>query len=802
MKSWCILLFFLFFSYVFSSSAQQSRYKIRVQDFSHVPIPGVLVALDDSVHTQWATTDSSGLAYFDDPSCQTCVVHCRMLGYRELDTMIHLRDSKVLNLILYPVSRNLKLVEIRSSRPLITSSHEKIIVNWEQLSAFTKGETVWDLLKQTPLVHIEGDEHIDLLHKSVIIYLNGKKQLMPLTALVSLLKNTPANKIIKFEVIPIPTADYDVSPGQAVINIVLKKELTDHLDGQTMLTALQNSYMNPSCNLQLSGKLGKFSFIQTDFLQLSGGRDVFTEDYDEKLTTYHTREKEIRSRKNTKFAGTNWYLNADIDTQQQVSFNFSYVYNWVAPANQEDANFYYYSGNDPKDTPDSTGYTHTASNEKSGNLSLALNYSSSLMHGRLGLDVNAGFIQYYDNTDQYTMNVVNKLAQVDTPLHILQSVRQRVRDTSIFVKGKYKLSPQFTISSGASIYLTGNDNNLIWYTYMTDAYVMDPNQSYLYRYTEHLFLPFLNLDGQIGKKFSFTVGSKYQFEDVSGKLNGNSTLNRKPRNLVPTVILDFNWNENNQLNYSLTSFINRPDFWELSPLRNYFSSNQYVDNNPYLRSSNNVTHMLRYTFYQKHQFILSYSNNKHDWGQYVIFKPNHGINLTRVNFAYTQNMGLYYLSQFSFLNHHIQINPAIGVEQNRTKGQDTILANYARWDIVAQCHSYFLISASHQWSAELNIGYRSRSVSGIYDVDGILLADLSIKKSFKRWNVYLQITDPLKVNTLHTQVLTPLLYNMKFTSNYDSRYVLLRVNYMFWNHQIHVDKKSSVIDEINNRLGH
>jgi len=79
---------------------------------------------------------------------------------------------------------------------------------------------------------------------------------------------------------------------------------------------------------------------------------------------------------------------------------------------------------------------------------------------------------------------------------------------------------------------------------------------------------------------------------------------------------------------------------------------------------------------------------------------------------------------------------------------------------------------------------------------------LNIKKSFKRWNVYLQITDPLKVYTIRTQVLTPLPYNMKFTSNYDSRYVLLRVNYMFWNHQIHVDKKSSVIDEINNRLGH
>ncbi|QOR75781.1 MAG: hypothetical protein IMW88_10750 [Thermoflavifilum sp.] len=79
---------------------------------------------------------------------------------------------------------------------------------------------------------------------------------------------------------------------------------------------------------------------------------------------------------------------------------------------------------------------------------------------------------------------------------------------------------------------------------------------------------------------------------------------------------------------------------------------------------------------------------------------------------------------------------------------------------------------------------------------------MNIKKSFKRWNVYLQITDPLKVNTLHTQVLTPLLYNIEFTSNYDSRYVLLRVNDMFWNHQIHVDKKSSVIDEIKNRLGH
>ncbi|SFV35692.1 Outer membrane protein beta-barrel family protein [Thermoflavifilum thermophilum] len=794
-----ILIQFIFHPFV---KAQLKEYRIYVYDSSHAPIPGVAVSLVDSTQTQWAITDSSGLAQFPAPLCVTCRVRCSMLGYHELDSVIDFSRTSQANIVLTKNTRQLQTVEIKSMRPVITSSHEKIIVNWSSLSSMIKGETVWDLLKQSPLVEVDHNEQINILHRHVVIYINGKKEMMSASALINFLKNIPASKILQFEIIPIPTSAYDVGPGDAVVNIVIKKDLADHLEGQANFWATQNSYFNPTGNIQFTGKIGKLSFIQTNYGGLSGSRSLFTEQYSENLSGYQMNDSVLRAWRDMKYLGTDWYLNGDLDSVQNLSLHFSYEHDWVHPFNPEYYSFSYFSNYTVGSSPDSTGKTTEDTYDKNDNMCYAFQYLVSLLKNKLKLNIDAGQIHYYDYTDQYTLNKTMYQNKTDTPLHILQSINQKVHNTSAFLRFQYTLSTHFTLSAGMSTYFTKNFSDVNWYKYQTNQFVYDSSQSYTYQYSENTYSPFLNIDGEIGKIFTITIGAKYQIARISGKQNQYSILDRNTNDLFPTLILNFGKNQDHQFTYSITSSVNWPDFWELSPLRYYSSANNFIDNNPHLSSSQDLNQTLRYTLRQRHQFVLSYDNNKYGWGQYVYFLPNHNINLTRVNFAYTRSAGLYYISQFAFFDNHVQVNPAMGIEYNATKGQDTVLADYARFNGVAQCHMFFMLNEKKSWTAGLNLAYRSRSLSGIYELKGLFSCDMSLAKSYKNWNIRLAIYDPFKLYSLHTQVLTPLPYNMKLTGNYDSRYVSLHITYTFWNHQIRVEKKSSILDDIQNRLGH
>ncbi len=80
-------------------------------------------------------------------------------------------------------------------------------------SPIAKGNTTFDVLKQTPLVSTTDDKTLKIAGKnSAQIFINGRKSNMDAESLVQFLKNTPAENIQKIEVITVPGSEFQVEP--------------------------------------------------------------------------------------------------------------------------------------------------------------------------------------------------------------------------------------------------------------------------------------------------------------------------------------------------------------------------------------------------------------------------------------------------------------------------------------------------------------------------------------------------------------------------------------------------------------
>lgn len=150
-------------------------------------------------------------------------------------------------------------------------------------SPVAKGNTAFSLLKQTPLVSSTDDKTLKIIGKNnAVIYINGRKTNMDAESLTQFLKNTPAENIQKIEVITLPGSEYQVESSDGIINIVLKKKMTDGLNGNMRMGNSQNYYNSTYAGVSLNYRKDKLGIsanintsenIQEQYYILRNGND-------------------------------------------------------------------------------------------------------------------------------------------------------------------------------------------------------------------------------------------------------------------------------------------------------------------------------------------------------------------------------------------------------------------------------------------------------------------------------------------------------------------------------------------------
>lgn len=131
------------------------------------------------------------------------------------------------------------------------------------ISSKAKGNNAFGLLQETPLVSSTDGKSLKILGKSsAIIYINGRKTNMDAEAITEYLKNIPSEQIQRIEVITTPGSEYQVEANDGIINIVMKKQLSDGYNGTLKLSDNQGYYNNPGAGANFNFRKTSWRSIQ------------------------------------------------------------------------------------------------------------------------------------------------------------------------------------------------------------------------------------------------------------------------------------------------------------------------------------------------------------------------------------------------------------------------------------------------------------------------------------------------------------------------------------------------------------
>lgn len=647
-------------------------------------------------------------------------------------------------------------------------------------SPVSKGNTTFDLLKQMPLLSTTDDKTLKIAGKNnALIYLNGRKTNMDADSLVQFLKNTPAENIQKIEVITVPGSEYQVESSDGIINIILKKRMSDGTSGTMRMSNSQNKYNASQASFSVNYRKDKLGISSS----LSGGENINPQGYILKNGTGNIRNESVGNidDPNKNIGG---YLNVDYQLNDKSNLALS----WNSWANKS-----YNSTIDLLNTITqysngnliSTNYTRTKNKEDARNYNNSVNLNYELKLDSLGskLNVNAAYLNYkrFQYSDNKTMlpGSANDFSQISKM--IIQNIPQRINNFSGTVDYIQKFKNDFTFSAGGNFNKTKTDNDTrnttFNYSYNDDGTLLktetkeDPNH---FIYDENIYGLYVTFEKKFSDKFSGKAGARYEITSSLGtsdnaKQPEYQKIERDYQNLLPYLSFNYAINDKNNLSYSFSSRMRRPSFWELNPVKNIITENNYTQNNPFVKAASTYNQELTYMYKNSYFLILNHSLFKDVITQVPLQRTYTENNIEKVQLAYIrtnfgtkQEMSAMAGIQKTFFKGYLTTNFNAGFQHNinngtlntdPTTGQvfDTYTNKTKSTSLMIQTNNTLRLDKNKSWFLGVNYFFVDKQQIELGLLKNLMSLDISVKKIWNDWTFALNLEDVLRTNIVEIE---------------------------------------------------
>ncbi|MDF1672045.1 MAG: outer membrane beta-barrel family protein [Vicingaceae bacterium] len=574
------LLILLFSIQIFGQKKSTYRLFGHVLDDNKEALPYVAVAVfsaKDSSYVKGAATEMNGKFSIQLPSGKY-YAKISFLSFKD-KTMpnIIVTDSDVdlSKIQLEPSVKNLEEFQVVEEKALMELDLDKRVYNVDK-DVTNQGADAAEVLDNVPSVAVDVDGNVSLRgSENVRILINGKPSGMVGISTSEALKQLQGNQIEKIEVITNPSSRYDAEGEVGIINIVLKKDKREGINGSVNANFGYPNNYGGGFNITIKRK--KFS--------------VFT-GYG---VTFRDSPGSNTSSQNFTYPDTSFSYNSVSKTER---FSFDNNFRLGTEIFVNDYNTITISGNTSfGDGDNTTDLTYSDFNE----LDVAtqtVNRNEEEDKDRLSYDVNFNYRKTFKKKDRlFTIDFShsdrtdneNSIITQTNDVVVAENLEQRVFNNEggqnyVFQtdyihpikKGKLETGlkqtirkidddyavEQFNSSNSEWEFIPGFVNFVLFEENVSAAYIMYGNKM---------------------KKFSYQLGVRAEFTELKTELVTTKEINNRDYfNFFPTTHLNYEIKKGTSFQLSYSRRIQRPRHWWLLPFFSFTDSRSNFSGNPNL----------------------------------------------------------------------------------------------------------------------------------------------------------------------------------------------------------------------------
>ena len=559
-----LIYIFIIATFIANTTYGQITVNGNISNKKSIAVDMATVVLKDSKDNfiTGCVSDSSGYFKINKLKPGTYNLQISRIGYKDYTSQLDAYKDLSINVILDSVAINLDEVMITTKTPIIKREIDRIIFDAGKLNAVATNFI--DVLKHTPGVSVQ-DDGIYMLNKGkIILLINGREMNMDMKGLVAYLSSLSADNLKQIEVMTAPPVKYSSEGNAGVINIVTKKLKNHYLGGNASNQLSVRSALFDDVNFGLQYKRGKVeAYINT-------GIGLGTAPSDSKRRIVYPSETwntAFQKMKSNNYIVTTAGLDYLCSKNSSMGAIFSYT-NMQPDVNNTAKTAVLHSGTNIQLKNFETK-TNSQNNYNRYNANLHYTLYNIVKGGVL--NVNADYLNHTINdvVNLYTLHDedLNYKSCPETSIEVYQAKA----DMEIPIK-------KCEISYGVA-YSQSKTNNRTHYEWMST----EANLNDYFIYCENILAAYADFRYKYSDYWDFKLGLRGEY----GKLDGNSIKMSQRTvkhqfDIFPTAYINYKPNEDNTINFSISSRINRPSYIDINPFTTYEDAYTVTKGNPNL----------------------------------------------------------------------------------------------------------------------------------------------------------------------------------------------------------------------------
>ncbi len=528
-----------------------------------------------------------------------------------------------------PEAKMLEEIVVQAEKSSIQMQLDKKVFNVGK-DLGNAGGSVIEILDNIPSVSVDVDGNVSLRGSgNVRILIDGKPSGLVSFSGSAGLRQLPAGMIDRVEVITNPSARYEAEGMSGIINIILKKERKNGLNGAVDINVGLPDNYGASVNMNLrQNNLNLFANYGISYDQHPGSNTLYQEFY-KGDTTFITDQINHRTRGGL---SNNLRLGAEYNVNPKNLLTTSFSYR--IGNNENNSNIVY------KDYINNLNNIRNITTRGEVELEDRKNYEYQLTYkrlfGRQGHELTADF-QIENSNESENSDLTEKFFTAEyvptgAPSLLQRSITEEGEKQTLFTldyvlpfakDGKFEAGFRGSLRDIENDYLVEEFDDAKW----NNLTGLSNNLFY----GEDIFAGYFILGNKV-KKFSYQLGLRAEHSTVITDLQQTNEINKRNyTNLFPSAHLTYELLNQNNVQVSYSRRLRRPRMWDLNPFFSFSDNRNYWSGNPNLDPEFTNSFELSHIKYWEKSSLSSSIYYRHTDGKIERIKTidNNGNTLTR-----------------------------------------------------------------------------------------------------------------------------------------------------------------------------